>query len=178
MTDFTGEVTCTCGRKMKGGGGSVSPKLSYTSRSCECGIKAIFYSTDKNSELVFRAQHKEEQQLAEVEKEKLMSILTLSGLKPKRHWDIKNGYHGQGADWILADTPIGLIKFGWRKRVIEIDWSDTKVNYLVEDEVTKDNNFCHAWSYPDAVKYMFGLKKAYEEQHGTEINCSEQESLA
>jgi hypothetical protein len=63
----------------------------------------------------------------------------------------------------VVTTNIGRVKIGWRKRVINIDWSDTVVKkkaeeLFPEENVTKggyDNHFyIHAWSYEDAKKYL------------------------
>jgi len=57
--------------------------------------------------------------------------------------------------WWLVKTHLGLIEIGWRKRVISINWSDTKVKTIVTtDNVTKDENGVHAYSVEDAVKYL------------------------
>lgn len=157
--DFRGSGTCVCGKEMTGGGGSFGGVLATTWRECECGIKALFYSVGKDYELVINAQHKDNKKNLLEEKEKLLSLFKLADIKVINHWNIENDYYGKEADWLLVKTERGLIQIGWRKRVISIDWRDTGISYLVEDDVTKDEYSCHAWSYEDAIKYLKGLKE-------------------
>jgi len=158
--NFGGNGACTCGKVMKGGGGSFGGNISTTWRTCECGIKALFYSVREDYEIGVRAEHKDKRENQEKEKEKLLSVFKLAEIEVKRHWDIKNDYCGGEADWLLVDTNFGFITIGWRKRVIAIDWSDTGVKYLVEDDVTKDEDSCHAWGYDKAVTYLTGLGRS------------------
>lgn len=66
------------------------------------------------------------------------------------YWDLPSAYC-----WWLVKIKEGLIKLGWRKRVIEIDWSDTKIEKIVtEDQVTKSKTYVHAWSFDKAVEYL------------------------
>jgi len=60
--------------------------------------------------------------------------------------------------WFAAVTDFGIITIGWRKRVIEIDWTACKVRGIVtEDNVTKRNDLVHAYSEGDAVTYLKSL---------------------
>ncbi len=61
------------------------------------------------------------------------------------------------APWFLVTTPIGTIKIGWRKRVINIDWSQAKLNVgnmFDKEDVTKWNDGIHAWSKEKAIEYL------------------------
>jgi len=79
--------------------------------------------------------------------------------------EIPSGYSQEyGRPWFVVTTRIGRIKIGWRKRVINIDWSETtnkkKAEELFkEEQVTKgdsyDNSFyIHAWGYEKAQEYL------------------------
>jgi hypothetical protein len=77
--------------------------------------------------------------------------------------EIPNGYCKQYCcihkPWLIVTTARGPITIGWRKRVINIDWSNSEIkttaNDLFPDEnVTKDGCLIHAWSYDDAKKYL------------------------
>lgn len=155
--DFTGSAVCTCGKEMTGGGGQCGGVLNTTYRNCECGLKAVFYSTPADYKVYVGCKHKDDNQRKSEVKDKLLSLFKLSGLKVLESWDIKNGYHGTESDWLLVKTEIGLIKIGWRKRVIEIDWTDTGIKLVVKDDVTKGDYYCHAWSYPNAIEYLTEL---------------------
>ena len=71
-----------------------------------------------------------------------------------------NCYHCKlTSPWFLVVTGKGAIKIGWRKRVINIDWSASEVtkkaDELFPDEnVTKDFKSIHAWGYDKAKEYI------------------------
>jgi hypothetical protein len=62
--------------------------------------------------------------------------------------------------WFVITTKIGRFKVGWRKRVIEIDWSQTieprpDGNILFKDEnVTVGETYVHAWTYEKMRAYI------------------------
>ena len=61
--------------------------------------------------------------------------------------------------WFIITTKIGRFKIGWRKRVINIDWSDTICNKSAEDlfpEInnTKGDKYIHAWSLEEAKEFI------------------------
>jgi hypothetical protein len=61
--------------------------------------------------------------------------------------------------WFLVTTKLGRIKIGWRKRVINIDWSDTKDTKTSEElfpseSTTKETRLIHAWGYEKARAYV------------------------
>jgi hypothetical protein len=70
--------------------------------------------------------------------------------------------HRHKYPWWLIKTEFGLIMIGWRKRVINIDWSDTpgrpSGNTLTADDTTKDTTVIHAWSELKAIEYLTALK--------------------
>ncbi len=96
-------------------------------------------------------------------------------------------YYAEDAPWVVMRTPKGNIKFGWRKRVINIDWShvvehlcapyksffseeaqtmkraigkqlDGHVLFAKED-VTIDSTHVHAWGKDKLVEYLEILSK-------------------
>lgn len=73
----------------------------------------------------------------------------------------KNEYwrnENEAPPWYLAQVDDGpILKIGWRKRVISIDWSASKKNllHLFESEnVTKEDHLIHAWGYDKAAEYL------------------------
>ncbi len=57
--------------------------------------------------------------------------------------------------WWLVKTKFGLVEIGWRKRVIQIDWSDTALRVIVTtDDVTREENYVHAYSVEKALEYL------------------------
>jgi hypothetical protein len=156
--NFSGKGTCICGKEMSGGGGQLGGGATVTNRECECGIKAMFYNEHSGYKVISTIAPENFIEQQEEKIEKLLQTVNLSDLELETHWRIKDEYHGDRADWLLLKTNIGLIKIGWRKRVIQIDWSDTKIEMLIDDDVTKGKDFCHAWSYEKAIEYLNKLK--------------------
>lgn len=77
---------------------------------------------------------------------------------------IPNEYDGSlHRPWFRVFTNIGVIKMGWRKRVIEINYSDSIVRENAKDifkgeEVTMIDQMIHAWGREKAVEYLKGLR--------------------
>lgn len=160
--NFSGTTNClNCREPMEGSGGEFSPDLTTTFRSCKCGMKAIFYRADENLDIALRARRKDYHENVKKTKQQMLAVFTLAEIEVLESYNIENEYSGD-SPWLLASTKYGLIKIGWRKRVINIDWSNTKIKYLVEDEVTKDSDMAHAWSYNKAVEYLTGFRNHAE----------------
>jgi hypothetical protein len=95
------------------------------------------------------------------------SIFILAGLKPDRMWELANGYWPDTPayddvrhPWWLAQTCIGMIRIGWCKRVLAIDWNATKIRGIVTyDDVSKSETMVHAWSVDKAVQYLSRLRE-------------------
>ncbi len=63
--------------------------------------------------------------------------------------------------WFRVNTSSGKpLLVGWRKRVIDIQWSpeDFRGDITNGDEVTKSAHNAHAWTRGDAVRYLGNLK--------------------
>lgn len=103
--------------------------------------------------------------VAQQEFEHFQSMFKLAGFKTAIFTAIPNGYWGEragwyGTPWYIVETPYGKIKIGWRKRVINIDWSDTGKDlelFFKNEDVTKWNHGIHAWSSAKAVSYLATL---------------------
>lgn len=77
--------------------------------------------------------------------------------------EIPNGYCARWCcrhrPWFIVTTTIGRFVIGWRKRVIEIHWEQTRGTKTAEEifyaePVTKDKRMIHAWSLVDARRYI------------------------
>ena len=56
--------------------------------------------------------------------------------------------------WLVL-TAFGPVEIGWRKRVIAIDWRETRVRAIVTaDSTTKTETMVHAWTEDDALRYL------------------------
>ena len=104
-----------------------------------------------------------------MKKEEAVGLFTLAGFKVLNIFEVMNQYWPRHPDyhkilmenpWWLVKTEHGLIFIGWRKRVISIEWEDTKFRGNVsQDPVTKNEIFIHAWGNEKALEYLIALKK-------------------
>lgn len=125
--------------------------------------------------------------VARVRRAQYESILEAAGITDAIISTAPNGYYSSRcapkllarvAPWMSVRTLYGTIVFGWRKRVIEIDYSDlagtatcgdaephplsTTVLFPKED-VTKMTFLIHAWSADKAAEYLVTIMRARKE---------------
>lgn len=106
------------------------------------------------------------EKIAKEQFDKFNYTLLLSDFKVKRHFELVNGYHGWSREiwypWYLFETDVGLIKIGWRKRVISVDWESTGIKWTrpIDPDVTAGETFFHAYSYDKLYEYMKLLRGA------------------
>lgn len=90
-------------------------------------------------------------------------IISLFGNRAIFVEEIPNGYCSsyccKHLPWFVVTTTKGRIKMGWRKRVINIDWSDSVINETAkemfpEEDVTKFDKTIHAWGLDKAKQYI------------------------
>lgn len=103
---------------------------------------------------------------------KAEGVLKLAGFDDSFFKEIPNEYCGPVGcsicaehPWLLVATPFGVFKFGWRKRVLVIDWSRTIIAtkaaaLFAAEDVTKMDRAIHAWGYAKATEYFERLLKA------------------
>lgn len=79
----------------------------------------------------------------------------------------------RGPVW-TCDTSFGRLVVGWRKRVVEIDWSDIGRfpdiipdspqngyrRYLHYDDVDQGPTYIHAYSLPNVARYLATFREA------------------
>lgn len=98
------------------------------------------------------------------------ALFVLAEIQVQGHYQLANQYWPRSYyrlvlenPWWLIKTPYGFIKIGWRKRVINIDWSETKFRGMVtEDQVIKEQTYVHAYTGEKAVEYLKVLKAQLE----------------
>ena len=95
-------------------------------------------------------------------------VFEWSGFYRSKFEEIPNEYCGPSCCahrvWLLVTTPRGVFKFGWRKRVMVLDWSRTDIpvqseEFFKDQEVTKFDKAIHCWGYADAIDYLRRLRK-------------------
>jgi len=95
------------------------------------------------------------------EQEQYRSILERTPFFPFPVEYVENKYWGKdAAPWVRVKTPWGGIVMGWRKRVINLTWSDTKCDVgdaFEAEDVTKGPHMIHAWSVDKAIEYLTTL---------------------
>lgn len=78
---------------------------------------------------------------------------------PNEYWP---GACDYGESWFLVQVPFGVIKVGWRKRVIELAWHkanlETQPDFSKED-VTRENRMIHAWGFVKLVEYLTKIRE-------------------
>jgi hypothetical protein len=103
-----------------------------------------------------------------MKREEAESILRLAKIEFTDCWELMNQYWPRHEDyyktiiknpWWLFQTKFGLIKIGWRKRVIVIDWSGTEFRFegdriTTDVGITKTETMIHAWGEAKAVEYL------------------------
>lgn len=94
------------------------------------------------------------------------SLFHLAGIEILSAHKLHNEYHTHPSDaeelryafdnpWWLLETPYGLIKIGYRRRVTEVNWERTKLRRKVtEDDVTSDTTYVHAWTEDKLLTYL------------------------
>ena len=106
-------------------------------------------------------------------------IFENAGLDPVHMRPIENGYCGGPCcihiPWFIVTSELGPIKIGWRKRVINIDWSDSDVphngqEFFEGENTTTGDSYVHAWSDEKASAYLKTLKMAWEQMRSKNDN--------
>ena len=93
----------------------------------------------------------------------LTKLFELAGFDTIHVETINNEYCSRSCcykyPWIIVTTKKGRIKLGWRKRVMNLDWSnsDLKVDgqkIFKDEETTTGTSYIHCWSKEKAVEYL------------------------
>ena len=102
----------------------------------------------------------------------LTELFKLAGFDPIYVETIDNQYCSKACcykyPWIIVTTKKGRIKLGWRKSVMNLDWSKSDIKTigteLFKDEKTKTTTgeqYIHCWGKDKAIEY---LKKLNSEE--------------
>lgn len=150
---FKGEVYITS-EKYEALSEETRSKVGYQANQCLSSIK---YMIEMEWVRKFKAVERQEHVT------KLISLFTDAGFGTVYVKTMDNQYSNDAwyytAPWIIATTNKGPITLGWRKRVINIDWSESDITAngteLFKDErTTSAERYVHAWTYDKAVEYL------------------------
>lgn len=93
----------------------------------------------------------------------LVELFRAAGLKIKHVEVVNNQYSGDvfyyKYPWVIVTTEKGPLKIGWRKRVINLDWSESDIKsngevLFSEEKTTKGDRYVHCWGYNKAAEYI------------------------
>jgi hypothetical protein len=114
-----------------------------------------------------------EERLSNLETEKFTEVFQKAGFQKYNLTPIHNEYCPEPASctscapWFLVDTEIGQIKIGWRKRVINIDWSNCRNDkelcltpLFKTESTTVGDTYVHAWGWDKAIEYLHSIREA------------------
>lgn len=100
-------------------------------------------------------------ELAEQQKQQILNLFSGHAIFVEQ---IPSGYSHtdpfyKNFPWYKITTKAGRIEIGWRKRVIQIDWSDSVIQtHAIElfpnEDTTKEGKLIHAWGYEKAKQYI------------------------
>ena len=91
------------------------------------------------------------------------TMFATAGLAPVYVREVDNEYCGPKCCphrvWLLVTTRVGVVKVGWRKSVMVVDWSASDVAETADvlfagENVTKGDRMIHAWGYEKATEYL------------------------
>jgi len=127
----------------------------------------VIQTGDETSAWVFRYWHTQCWEISKCLKnrEQFQRIFQEAGFRSVYLRDIPNGYEGDNiytSPWFIAKTQLGDIQIGWRRHVINIDWSTTKrdLSHLFEEaKVTKGPMMIHAWGEEMAINFLRRIRE-------------------
>lgn len=100
------------------------------------------------------------------ERLEIVTLFHAAQLAPIHIKMIPNEYCGRhccyGKPWFVVTTRVGPIKIGQRKRVTNIDWSESDVKstaaqLFASEEVTQGDKYIHAWNFQKAKEYLIRI---------------------
>ncbi len=68
--------------------------------------------------------------------------------------------------WLNVTTEFGIVKVGWRKRVINLDWSASDLTAEADElfpneQTTKGGRMIHCWGYEKLGEYLKKLSETF-----------------
>lgn len=143
--------------------GTVRGEIDLDTYRIQTGDETLF------RRMIFEHLDCHKHRMREDSRESFRKIFVLAGFAVDKMIEIPNEYgsFSYNGAWYKVITPQGLFKIGWRKRVIELDWSATGLQcmHLFDGEdVTKGNMMIHCWGDEKAVEYLAKILQFAKEQ--------------
>jgi hypothetical protein len=139
--------------------GQPAPVVDLDHETIRYAMGDVAKAIQKAVMVVQIAKMPQAQARAKSERENLLGVFP----QPIFVEEIPNGYCPDYCcvhlPWFIVTTTVGRIKIGWRKSVINLDWSETKgtktsAELFANENVTKDKRAIHAWDYQRAKAYV------------------------
>ena len=91
-------------------------------------------------------------------KNQVIAIFECANVEVLHIWELPNGYSRRYENpWWLIKTYKGLIEVGFRRRVFNLDWSDTNIRKMVfEPHIyrTQTDHYCHVHDYNEIIEAL------------------------
>lgn len=127
----------------------------------------VIHQGDETYLNIWRFYHGEcnKKRLSRNEEKYFKDIFEKAGFQTIQMSALPNGYCPceHCAPWFEVSTEVGTFKIGWRKRVINLDWSATQKNHyplFMDEDVTKSEFDIHAWGPEKAIEYLAKIRLA------------------
>jgi len=138
-------------------------KISVGGIDCTKEERLLIQSfTDKIHDGILRIREENDPENIIIKKETIVK-LTNCFIDPIYVKQIPSEYSSNDfIPWLIVTTSKGPIKIGWRKRVINIDWSESDIqdtDLFPNEDVTKGDKYIHAWGYEKAKSYIETLMR-------------------
>jgi len=142
-------------------------QLSEDSQSA-LSYKASEFAQKLHNQIEMEWMKEFKQKEREEEVGRLSSLFSQAGFETIYVKVVDNEYDNSAfyytRPWLYVTTQRGIIKIGWRKRVINLDWSQSDIAVFGQDlfkgeESTVGDKFIHCWSEEKAVECLTKLRE-------------------
>lgn len=135
------------------------------------GLEHVIEAGDKAHIAAVSWEHKEchKKTITNEVRVQFVKVFTAAGFGFVEPRQIQNEYCRceYCAPWFAVSTQHGIIKVGWRKRVINLDYSGLKVDVPDElfklEDCTKWHGGIHAWGYDKLTEYLTAINRFLEQ---------------
>lgn len=153
---------------LDGGGYGINIEIAYTQRELDNEDRWAIRSHVEAIENIIRGRtYREDPKVIAAcaeQKTKLLAAfeghLIYAKAVPNEYFSPDEIY-GQMHPWFLVTTTRGIIKLGWRKRVINLEWDQSDIPKdavsLFTEDVTKGPGYIHCYGYESLKQHVQAL---------------------